>query len=82
MFAANFSGPEHGNEETFSDVSSLLTDDDRANGFSIRANDDHNITLLKWSKPVAWFSAAISGEVLKGFLELMKDCERSAKGGI
>jgi len=82
MFAANFSGPEHGNEETFSEVPSLLTDDDRANGFSIRANDDHNITLLKWSKPVAWFSAAISEEVKKEFLELIKDCERSVKGGI
>ena len=82
MFAANFSGPEHGNEETFSDVSSLLTDDDRAEGFSIRADDNHNITLLKWSKPVAWFSAAISGGVIKEFLELIKDCERSVKGGI
>jgi len=82
MLAANFSGPEHGNEETFLDVSSLLTDDDRANGFSIRADDNHNIALLKWSEPVAWFSAAISGETIKGFLELIKDYERSAKGGI
>jgi len=47
MFAANFSGPEHGNEETFSDVSSLLTDDDRAEGFSMRTDDDRNITLLQ-----------------------------------
>lgn len=82
MFVANFSGPEHGNKETFSDVSSLLTDDDRANGFSIVTDDRHNTTLLKQGKPVAWFSAAVNGEVLRGFLGLVKDCERSAKGGV
>jgi len=48
----------------------LLTNEDRANGFSIVTDDHHNTTLLKQGKPVAWFSAAVTGEVLKGFLEL------------
>ena len=59
---------------------SLLTNEDRANGFSIVADDHHNITLLQWGKLVAWFSAAVTTEeVLRGFLELMKHCERSAR---
>ena len=56
-----------------------LTTEDRANGFSIVADDRHNITLLKWGKPVAWFSPAMPREVLREFLELIKDCERSMK---
>lgn len=59
----------------------LLTDDDRANGFSIVTDDRHNTTMLKQGKPVAWFSAAVNGEVLRVFLGLVKDCERRAKGG-
>ncbi len=61
-----------------------LTSEDRANGFSIVTDDRHNTMLLKQGKPVAWFSAAVNvnGEVLRGFLGLVKDCERRAKGGV
>jgi len=54
----------------------LLTNEDRGGGFSIRADNHHNITLSKWSKPLAWFSVAVTREVLKGFLELVKYCEK------
>ncbi len=57
-----------------------LTSEDRANGFSIVADARHNTTLLKQGKPIAWFSEAVTEEVLREFLELMKDRERSAKG--
>jgi len=67
-------------QEADRDGSLLLTSKDRADGFSIVAGDCHNITLLKRGKSVAWFSAAVTEETLKGFLELVKDCERSAKG--
>ena len=45
----------------------LLTSKDRADGFSIAADDRYNITLLKWGKPVAWFSVAVTEEVLREF---------------
>ena len=60
----------------------FLSPDDKAGGFSVVTDDGSNTTLLKWGKPVAWFSAAVSGEVLRVFLELIKECERSAKGDI
>ena len=53
-----------------------LTTEDRANGFSIVADDRHNMTLLKWGKPVAWFSAVLPREALSQLLELIKFCER------
>ena len=61
----------------------ILTDKDRANGFSIVADDCHNMTLLKWGKPVAWFSAVVPGEVLRQFLELIKVCggKKCARSG-
>lgn len=68
-------------EQEVDNGDSLLTSEERANGFSIAVDDHHNTTLLKWGKPVAWFSAAVTGEVLREFLELVKDCERNAKGG-
>lgn len=33
-------------------------------------------------KPVAWFSAAMTREVLREFLELIKDCERNMKESV
>lgn len=59
---------------------SLLSSEDKADGFSIVADSCHNIVLLKWSKPVAWFSAVVTEEVLRSFLEMVKDCERNTKG--
>ncbi len=59
------------------DNSLLLTSADKANGFSLVIDDDNNISLLEWSKPVAWFSAVVTEEVLRGFLKLAKDSERS-----
>ena len=50
----------------------MLTSTDRASGYSVVADERHNISLLRWNKPVAWFSAAMSGETLRAFLELIK----------
>lgn len=50
----------------------VLTNDDIANGLSTLADDRHNITLLEWGKPVAWFSAIVPGELIREFLEVMK----------
>ena len=58
----------------------LLTNKDRANGFSIVADDRHNTTLLKRGKSVAWFSAAVTEETVRVFVELVKASEGSAKG--
>jgi len=33
-------------------------------------------------KPVAWFSAAMTREILREFLELIKDCERNMKESV
>lgn len=57
-----------------------LTSEERVNGFSYMADDQHNITLLKCGKRVAWFSAAVSAEVLRGFLALISSPTRK-KGG-
>jgi len=54
------------------DSSLMLTNEDRAGGFSIAADGCHNISLLRWSKPVAWFSAMLSEETIRAFLELIK----------
>jgi len=53
----------------------LLSSEDRADGFSIMVDNRSNITLLRWSKPVAWFSAALSEEALKAFVVLVKGYE-------
>jgi len=50
----------------------LLTSKDRVDGFSITANGRGNTTLLRWSKPVAWFSTMLSEETIRAFLELIK----------
>ncbi len=57
----------------------FLTTEDRTNGFSIVADDRRNMTLLKWGKPVAWFSAVVPGEALRQFLELIKVCEKNTQ---
>jgi len=54
------------------DSSLILTSADRAGGYSIVADERHNISLLRWSKPVAWFSAMLSQETKRAFLELIK----------
>ena len=69
-------------QESNKGSSSLLSSEDRASGFSIVADDCHNTTLLKQGKRVAWFSVAVSREVMREFLKLVKDCERSTKGDI
>lgn len=71
-----------GEQEIDRGDSLLLTQEDGANGFSIEADEPHKIMLLKWGKPIAWFSAAVTREVLREFLKLVKDCERSATGGV
>jgi len=58
----------------------LLTSEFRANGFSVVTDGGSNTTLLKWGKPVAWFSAAVvSGQLIRVFLELIRECESGAK---
>lgn len=64
-------------QEIDRDISLLLASEDRANGFSMIADESNNITLLKCSKPVAWFSAVVTEEVVVAFLKLIKDSERS-----
>ena len=54
------------------DSSLSLTNEDRAGGYSIVADERHNISLLRWSQPVAWFSAMLSEETIRAFLELIK----------
>ena len=54
------------------DFSLPLTSEDKASGFSITADGRHNISLLRWSQPVAWFSAMLSKETIRAFLELIK----------
>jgi hypothetical protein len=54
----------------------FLTSEDEAGGLSLIADNHHNITLVRWSKPLAWFSVAVTGEMLKGFVELVKYCEK------
>ena len=61
------------------DDSLLLSSKDRADGFSIMADSCHNITLLKWSRPVAWFSVTVPEEMLRASLEMLKDRARDAK---
>jgi len=49
-----------------------LSSEDRNNGFFIVVDDYHNITLLRWGRPVAWFSVALSEETLMALVELVK----------
>ncbi len=60
----------------------LLMRKDQANGFSTMADGYHNLTLLKEGKLIAWFSRVMSEEVLKAFMELVKDFEKSTKWSI
>lgn len=57
----------------------LLSNEGKAGGFSIVCDNRHNITLLKCSKPIAWFSAAVTQETLRAFLETIKYCDGNAK---
>lgn len=61
-------------------VDSLLTSEDKVNGFSIVVNGYGNIMLLKWNKPIAHFSASLTEAMVKAFLEIVEDYERDAKG--
>ena len=54
------------------DTPFVLSSTDKDNGFSIMTDDRHNIILLEWNKPVAWFSAIVTKEVIREFVELIK----------
>ena len=54
------------------DTPFVLSNADKGNGFSIITDDRHNIILLEWNNPVAWFSAIVTKEVIREFVELMK----------
>jgi hypothetical protein len=57
-------------------LSSLLTDEDRGDGFSVTANCQH-VILLKLGKQVARFSRSLSPQVIRAFIELVKVSERT-----
>lgn len=59
-------------------TSSVLTDEDRADGFSIK-DDDRKVVLLRCSKPIAWFSTAISVETMRATVELIRACEETGQ---
>ncbi len=61
--------------ELHRDDSLLLTSEDRASGFSIVGDESNNITLLKQGRPMAWFAAIVTKEVIMAFLKLIKDSE-------
>ncbi len=67
----------NGEQEVDRDDSLLLTSEDRADGFSMVADESHNITLLKRGRPMAWFAATVTEEVIVAFLKLVKDSEQS-----
>jgi hypothetical protein len=67
--------------EERANTSDLLTESDKVNGFSITVDEAQNVTLFKCGRPIAWFSAQVSIEVLKGFFELVRQsCEKSGRG--
>lgn len=57
----------------------FLTSEDKAAGFAIEADECDNITLLKQSKRVAWFSKAVSEELAKVFIRVIMGRHISAK---
>jgi len=59
--------------------SEILTSQDRVNGFSAQLGDARNITLLKWGKPVAWFSAAVSTKTVRAIVRLIIYCEEGGQ---
>jgi hypothetical protein len=61
-----------------SDYSAILTDEDRAKGFFV-ASHSNTVMLLRWSKPIASFSKAISVETMRAMVELIKACEETGR---
>ncbi len=57
----------------------FLTTADRANGFSIITDDHRNMTLLKWGKKVAFFSAIVPVKEVRASIELIKFCEKNTQ---
>jgi len=53
----------------------FLPSEDRMAGFSTTADSRNNVTLLKWGKPVAWFSTMLDEETVETFAEVIKACE-------
>jgi len=55
----------------------FLLNEDRMAGFSTMADSRNSVTLLKWGKPVAWFSAMLDEKAIKVFIESVKTCEEA-----
>lgn len=53
----------------------ILGNEEKDNGFSLMTDEYHNKTLLKHDEPVAWFSAAMSTDTIREFIDLMKCCD-------
>ncbi len=58
---------------------SLLSSEDKADGFSITFDNYGGVTLLRWGRQIAWFSAAVCGEVLQALVEVVKAVERNER---
>jgi hypothetical protein len=65
-------------DTTTSNFFAILTDEDRAKGYSI-ASHSGSVMLLKWKKPIAWFSAAISAETMRAVVELIRSYEEHGR---
>jgi len=52
-----------------------LMSEDKAVGFAIEVDERGNITLLKWSKPVAWFLRVMSEELVRVFIKVIRGVE-------
>ena len=61
-----------------SDYSLILTDEDKSKGFSVMARGG-SVMLLKCSKPVAWFSTAISAETMSAMVRLIASCMEASQ---
>ena len=59
-------------------ASLLLSEDERAVGFSIVADSQNNIILLKNNNRIAWFSKVLSIESLKVSINVIKAYESEA----
>jgi hypothetical protein len=64
-----------------SDFFAILADEDRAKGYSI-ASHDGSVMLLKWKKPIAWFSAAVSVETMRAMVKLIRACEETDRAQV
>lgn len=59
--------------------SEVLMSQGKTNGFSVQLSEGRDITLLKQGRSVAWFSAAVSAEMVKAIASLIASCEKASQ---